>query len=135
MSNDPFATPSAPGGGIEWADLTGALLIITAHSLETGVQTAFGEKEAIRADVDVVDGDSYPDALIFPTLLISQLKKNTGGGKVLGRLGQGQAKPGQKPPWLLLEASEDDKKTALDWLNNQSLNQPAPAAGESKPPF
>ena len=56
-----------------------------------------------------------PDTLVFPKLLQSQLRSQI-GKKVLGRLGQGSAKPGQSAPWLLNEASADDIAKAEAWV-------------------
>lgn len=133
MSTTPFAAPSS-AAGITWADLNGALLIIDVKSVETGIRTLHGDSDAVRADVTVIDGTQtgtvYTDTLVFPKVLQSQLRGNV-GQKVLGRLGQGQAKPGQSAPWLLSEATADDTKTAMDWLNRNSLSTPA----QAQPPF
>lgn len=114
-----FATPSAPGGGITWADHKDALLLIEPLSLESQVQTAFGAADAVKANVHVIDGpgagESYDETLIFPKLLVSQTK-NQMGQKVLGRLGQGNQKAGQSAPWLLNEASPEDVAKAEAWV-------------------
>lgn len=124
-STDEFSSP-ASAVGITWNDLNGRLLLFTVHAQETDVQTNFGPANPIRADVVVLDGDqageSYDDTLVFPKALIGQLKPRI-GGKVLGRLGQGAAKPGQSPPWLLHDATDEDKKVGRDWL---SKNAPPP---------
>lgn len=113
-STDEFASP-ATSTGIKWEDLKGSLLLFEVHSLEAGIKTAFGETDAVRADVTVLDGtnagDTYNDTLVFPKVLVSQLRPNT-GRKVLGRLGQGAAKPGQSAPWMLQDATDDDKTVA-----------------------
>jgi hypothetical protein len=41
------------------------------------------------------------------------------GEKVLGRLGQGVAKPGQSPPWVLHEANDADVKAGTEYLASQ----------------
>ena len=111
--NDP-ATPS----GLVYEDINGRLLLITVIKLEADVPTTFGPKNAVRADIVVLDGadkgTEYLDTLVFPTLLVRQLERFT-GGKVVARLGQGQAKPGQKPPWKLAPATDDEKKTAAKY--------------------
>lgn len=131
MSNDPFAAPAAPSSGISWQDFNGALLMIEPKSIETGIQTSYGVADAVRADVTVLDGPhggtNVPDTLVFPKLLQGQLKSQV-GAKVLGRLGQGQAKPGQSAPWMLSEATDQDKQTAMQWLQQTATAQPAPAA-------
>lgn len=120
IETDDFTAPSAPGGGIDWKDHKGRLLLITAHEEVKDIQTSFGPKSAVRADVVVIDGpagaESFDDTLIFPKVLAGQVRKNIGGKKVLGRLGSGTAKPGQKPPWLIEEASADDIAKAKAYL-------------------
>ena len=125
-STEEFATP-ATASGIRWEDLNGSLLLIEVDSLETGVTTKFGPADAIRANVTVLDGDrtgeEFNDTLVFPKVLVSQLRPNV-GKKVLGRLGQGQAKSSQSPPWMLHDATDADKAIAR-----------AHVANNAKPPF
>lgn len=117
-STDEFAAP-ASSTGIKWEDLKGALLLFEVHSVETGIKTAFGETDAVRADVAVLDGtqagQTYNDTLVFPKVLLSQVRPSV-GKKVLGRLGQGSAKPGQSAPWMLQDATEDDKAVARAYV-------------------
>ena len=112
--NDDFSAPST-ATGISWADLKGSLLLFRVHALESGIKTVHGEAQAVRADVVVLDGvqadETYIDTLVFPKVLISQVKPKI-GGMVLGRLGQGKAKTGQSAPWTLSEATEADKVIA-----------------------
>ena len=63
-----------------------------------------------------------------PKVLAVQLRPRI-GQKVLGRLGQGQAKPGQDAPWVLAEATESDVDVALAFL--AKIAAPVAAA----PPF
>lgn len=129
-----FAQPSAPSGGITWADHNGALLLIEVKSFEPGVQTSFGVNDAVKADVTVIDGpgagENYIDTLIFPKLLVAQTKSQL-GQKVLGRLGQGQGKPGQSAPWLLNEAAAEDIAKAEAWVQQNAK----PAVTSAQPPF
>lgn len=124
MSN-PFATPAA-AGGVSWEDLDGRLLLIEPLSQEHGISTVHGEKDAIRANVTVLDGDTpdekFEDTLVFPLVLQGQLRPRI-GQKVLGRLGKGVGKPGQKPPWKLAEATEAEIQVGTAYL----------AGGISKP--
>jgi hypothetical protein len=142
---DMFSSP-ATATGLDLKALLGSLLLIDVHSQETGINTSFGLSDAIRADVAVLDGDSagetYNDTLIFPKVLQSQLRSRV-GGKVLGRLGQGAAKPGQSAPWTLTEPTDADKQLAVQWITQVSTpsvpEQPAPAAqptqtGATQPP-
>lgn len=119
-----FAEPSAPGTGISFKDYLGALLLIDVLGVEDHVPTVHskpGEKSpAVRADVTILDGtsagESFADTLIFPKVLQSQLKKQV-GQKVLGRLSQGQAKPGQSAPWVIDAPTDADKAAATAFLN------------------
>lgn len=127
-----FEQPSAPGDGIQWKDHRGALLLVEVEEFIPEISTNFGVTSAVRASVVVVDGDgkgeSYDDTLIFPKILVNQTKGQI-GKRVLGRLGQGEAKPGQSAPWLLNEASAADIQLAETWVSqNQQPTTTAPAA-------
>lgn len=115
---DPFGSP-ASADGIKWEALKGSLLLVAPSSFETDINTVHGPANAVKATVSVLDGDQadevYIDTLIFPKVLISQTKGSI-GGMVLGRLGQGQKKPGQSPPWTLIEAVDADKVVARAYL-------------------
>jgi len=132
-----FAAPAEPSG-ISYTDLNGALLLIKVHAVEADVPTAFSKpgqaNPAVRADLTVLDGpqagEQYEDALIFPKVLQGQLKSRV-GQLVLGRLGQGQAKPGQSAPWKLDAATQADTEKADAHLRKVS----APAGTGSEPPF
>jgi hypothetical protein len=127
-----FVSAAPPSGGITWADHKGALLIVEPISFETGITTSFGAADAVKADVYVLTGpdtaEEYKEALVFPKILASQLK-NQIGKKVVGRLTQGVAKPGQSAPWKLDEASPDDIAKAKAYLEK------TPALTSAAPPF
>lgn len=128
-----FSAPSAPSGGITWGDHEGALVLIEPIAFENGIQTTFGTADAVRANIHVLDGtgapESYPDALIFPKILVSQTKGQI-GAKVLGRLGRGVAKAGQSAPHILNEATAEDIAKAEAWVA-----QNAPAVTQAAAPF
>jgi hypothetical protein len=121
MAEDPFGNPGS-SSGVDFEELKGRLLVIKPDSTEE-INTSFGEKEAVRADLVVLDGPDAPieatDILIFPKVLIGQLRSAIGTGKmILGRLGQGIAKPGQKPPWKLDDPTDADRKIAAAWYSS-----------------
>lgn len=125
-----FSQPSAPSGGITWADHKGHLLLIEPEAFESGFKTSFGDADVVKATISDIDsGDVFDDGLIFPKLLVSQTKGQI-GQKVLGRLGQGQAKPGQSAPWLLEAASAEDIAAAEKWLADKK-----PAVTSAAAPF
>ena len=105
--NDPGSLDKLP-----LDELSGSLLLLDVHEQLDEIQTTFGPATPIRADVFVLDGahkgDEYVNALIFPRVLIGQLRGSI-GGKVLGRLGKGQAKAGQSAPWKLDTATPADR--------------------------
>lgn len=121
---DPFDAPGA-ASNVEWEAYLGKLLLIWPISKEEDVKTKdYGDKDAIRADLVVLDGNDGPeeffDILIFPLVLQGQLRRNVGKGRPnLGRLGQGEAVGKQKPPWKLFVASEKDEQMARDYLNKR----------------
>lgn len=118
-----FVSAAPPSGGINWTDLKGKLLVVEPLSVETGIKTAFGDSDAVRANVHVITGpgesEDYDDSLVFPKLLQSQLRGQI-GKKVVGRLGSGVAKPGQSAPYLLDEATPDDLAKAQEWLSKRA---------------
>lgn len=135
----PFAAPAAPSG-IDFKQLMGSLLMVEVLGHEEHVPTAVskpGEKSpAVRGNLTVLDGslanEVFEDALIFPKVLQGQLRSRV-GQLVLGRLGQGQAKPGQSAPWKLEAASQADEAVAEAYLRTRGT---APVtSATSEPPF
>ena len=139
MSN-PFTKP-ASATGIQWEDYLGKLLLIEPTAFESAIKTSLGERDAVRADVTVIDADGdgpeeIKDTLIFPRVLISQTRSLI-DEKVLGRLSQGEAKPGQNPPWKLLEATDADVELGVRYLESRKPKNTNPfaTAGKSDVPF
>lgn len=138
MTDSPFSKPSGSGpyDRINWQDLNGALLVVEPHSVETGIKTSMGERDAVRATVHVLDGPlagtTYQDTLVFPRALAGQLGRQI-GATVLGRLGKGEAKsPGQSAPWVLKDPSADDEDAAMVWLAARAA---APIVDDLEAPF
>ncbi len=128
-----FNDPSAGGDKLPLDDLTGSLLLFTVQEALTDVQTSFGPSNPVRADVAVLDGpkkgETYDDALVFPRVLASSLRPHV-GAMVLGRLGRGQAKPGQLPPWLLTAATAEEKQTGEKYLQHVAATKVADPVSE-----
>jgi hypothetical protein len=126
----------AESSGFSFEDHKGDLLLIVPTSRQEGIATTFGDKSAIGGYIAVLDGehkgDVYDDTLIFPLVLQGQLKsyveanaRAIANGKtvldeavtqVVGRLIQGVAKPGQKPPWKIDNPTEGDLETAGKYI-------------------
>jgi hypothetical protein len=120
-----FETPGSPtntSDRVQWEDLNGCLLIIDVHDVIRDITTVHGVADAISADVSVVDGQgagqTYKDILVFPRVLKGQLEERI-GKRVLGRLGQGEAKGGKTAPWRLADATPQDTATATEFLTSQ----------------
>lgn len=136
MTSNPFSSPAPATGGLDLKSLLGALLIVEPLSVEDGVQTVHGPATAVRATVHVVDGPNanevHEDVLIFPKVLVGQLRTRL-NQRVLGRLGQGLARPGQSAPWILQEAEAADIAAGTEYLNRQQSGQFAAPAAQQQP--
>jgi hypothetical protein len=112
--------PSAPSAGdkLELATVNGALVHITVQELISDIDTVHGKADAIKCDIGIVDGgrkgETLEDVLIFPKVLVGQLRNAVGAtdNVVVGRVGQGVAKPGKSAPWVLNTPSEADIELA-----------------------
>lgn len=118
---DPFSNP-ATASGTKVTEFEGSLLLVTPTGYEEGIETSFGTKDAVKANVVVIDeadptaSVKHDDMLLFQARLIGQTKSFVGKGLVLGRLGKGEAKKGQAAPWQLADATDDDKVKARAYL-------------------
>jgi hypothetical protein len=134
MSDD-FNDPGTGGDRIDFKELTGALLLFDVLGVEENIPTTFGDKPAVRADVAVLDGPlkgtTYKDTLVFPLVMIGQLKRSV-GGRVIGRVEQGNAKPAQNAPWQLATASDTDKDIGRRYIQYVAA-QAAPVIDPEEP--
>ena len=118
---DPFNSPAS--GQFRAKDFNGRLLIVTPNEYVTGINTVNGVKDAVDAKVVVVDetnpagSEVIEGARLFGGQLIAGTKPFIGKGMVLGRLGQGTAKPGQNAPWVLNDPTDEDRTKAQAYLS------------------
>lgn len=102
------------------SEVIGHLLIIKPTEHRTGVPTAnYGPKDAIQVDVVDLDqgGKIFRDCLWFNGVLIGSLRGHL-GELVLGRMAQGQPKPGQSAPYILETVPDGPaKQGAQQWVN------------------
>ena len=110
---DTFATGSS-GDRFVTADHEGQLVMFLGNS-EERFEGEYGEQMVARSQITIVldspDGvEVFHDSLIFGKALAPSVYRP--GKPVLGIIGKGEAKGGGNPPWLLLEPSEVDLKTA-----------------------
>lgn len=132
------ATDAPTGGAIKWADHAGKLAVIEPLSFEAEIPTSFGPKSAVRANVHIIigpsEGEVYGDVLVFPKVLQDQLRGHI-GSLVVGRLGSGEAKPGQAAPHKLLEASSEDMEKAKAYWAAKATPTMTSTASASAAPF
>jgi hypothetical protein len=119
---DQFDNPGTTAA-LDLNALNGKLLLIKPSRVEVGITTVLGAKDATVADVHVLDGDNpgelLAEAFVWPKVLQSQLRSTVSSGRfVLGRLGQGVAKPGQSKPWVLADATDEDRAVARKYLTD-----------------
>ena len=126
------------GDQVKVAELTGSLVLIWAKEYRKDVPTSFGPSDAIAADVHVLDGlkggETFKNTMLFQRALIGSLQAAIGGEPVLGRIGQGVAKPGQSAPYILQPFTDADAALATHYI--QQLGKPfqAPAGQPANPP-
>lgn len=93
--------------GLKVADLNGHLLIVTPVEYKTGINTVNGIAEAIEVNVVDLDTNEEHLSLLWFNVALRNALKPLLGQKVLGRIGQGAAKPGKNAPWILIDATGD----------------------------
>lgn len=125
-----FDQPEAGGDKIPFkergAELVAAnsLMLFHVHEVVPKIKTIHtkpGEEgsDAVRADVvfltGPLGGEYFGNALIFPKVLVSSLRGKV-GKQVLGKLGLGNAKPGQNAAYTLMPFSDSDAQIAMQYL-------------------
>lgn len=103
------------------AEHLGALCAFVEPDWETDVSTANGPADVAKCRyVIVLDGANagtvFESTMIFGKALAPAVYANGESPIVLGRIGQGEAKPGQNAAWLLNEATPADEQVAGTWF-------------------
>jgi hypothetical protein len=154
-----FDRPDAPGRDPDAPQFDpnqhlGDLLVVQVSDLMESVETEYGDRPVVVADVYVIQRDAtisatYPEAWLFGTVLFSQLKKKK-GRTVLGVLEQGEKRPGKKPPWRLADPTDAQEAVALRAMASKpdapepekepasdpwSVPEPATVGGAEKAPW
>lgn len=120
--------------GVKVADFNGHLLIVTPIEYKTGINTVNGITDAVEVHVVDLDTNEEHNSLLWFNVALRNALKPLIGNKVLGRIGQGAAKPGKNPPWLLIDATGD--ATAVAKANAYiagGIKSPAPVATAPTP--
>lgn len=108
-----FVAPAAGSGdSLKPADVEGHLLVVEPTEYIASMSTSFGDTDAVRITVhDITAAKTYESVLWFSGALVGSLKSRV-NQKVLGIMGKGTAKPGMSAPWILQDASGNDKAVA-----------------------
>lgn len=134
--------PAVPNADDKWtaAEHIGNLLLFFPTEVRRGIKTSNGDSDAVSCArvVNLDTGRVLHNTLIFGTALVPNIGGGAPDGVVLGRLGQGEGKPGQSKPWILLPHDETELHRAQDWLARDAqgqLTQPTapPTPGVSAP--
>jgi hypothetical protein len=130
-----FTAPASNTEGVKVADLNGHLLIVTPIEYKTGINTVNGVAEAIEVSIVDLDTNEEHHSLLWFNVALRNALKPLIGNKVLGRIGQGAAKPGKNAPWILIDATGD--ATAVAKANAYiagGITAPAPVAQATPTP-
>lgn len=135
MSN--FQQPGIGGDKFEAARHNGHLMLFFPSQFDQNIPTVNGSADAVTSRiVDLDTGEVLDDAKVWGKAMVPQLKGGIPDGMVLGRLGQGQSKGGNNPPWILHPHTEQDVARAEQWLAANPRNQfqnAAPAPQQENP--
>jgi hypothetical protein len=129
-----FTAPVSNTEGVKVADLNGHLLIVTPVEYKTGINTVNGITDAVEVNIVDLDTNEEHNSLLWFNVALRNALKPLIGNKVLGRIGQGAAKPGKNAPWILLDATGD--ATAVAKANAYiagGIKAPAPVAQATTP--
>lgn len=101
-------------------DHVGDLLIIAVNEYIPQFPTTNGVRDTVKAEIAVVEGNGadlrFPDALLFGSKLVPQLR-NKVGTTVLGRLNLGEKQAGKNAPYILDRPTAEDKALASKWVS------------------
>ena len=126
IDDDPFDSP-ATSEFVDWETINGELIVLVVEEYVKEISTVHGDNPAIKADLHVLTGElageSFEGTLIFGRSMIPQLKKRV-GKIVLARLGQGAKQKGKNAPWILEDASAEDRKIGREWYEARKNRDP-----------
>lgn len=129
--------PAIPNADDKWtaAEHLGNLLLFFPTEVRRGIKTSNGDSDAVSCSrvVNLDTGRILHNTLIFGTALVPNIGPGAPDGVVLGRLGQGEGKPGQSKPWILLPHDENELRVCQDWLARDAQGQVTQPTGPPTP--
>lgn len=100
------------------ADHVGSLAFFVVGGLETDVSTSFGDRDAVRCSLVLIDGPEagkeFEDILLFNSRIVSRLR-NVAGTIRLHRITYAEAKGGNNKPVEIVDATDADNELARSW--------------------
>jgi len=130
--------PAVPNADDKWtaAEHHGNLLLFFPTEIRRGIKTSNGDADAVACSrvVNLDTGRVLHNTLIFGTALVPNIGGGAPDGVVLGRLGQGEGKPGQSKPWILQPHDENELRRAQEWLAQDAQGQLQQPQAQAAPP-
>ena len=119
--------PAVPNAEDKWtaAEHLGNLLLFFPTEVRRGIKTTNGDADAVACSrvVNLDTGRVLNNTLIFGTALVPNIGPAAPDSLVAGRLAQGEGKPGQSKPWILLPHDENELRQVQAWLAHDAQNQ------------
>lgn len=113
--SQPWGKPPAASFEFGLADHDGVLAFFIVGGLHPNVSTSFGERDAVRCSIVMLDGPEagkvFEDILIFNSRPVARLR-NIPGQIILARIGMAQGKGSNNAPVELYEATPTDDALA-----------------------
>ena len=110
MTTFKLSRPSAGGTGWQKAEHLDHLTVFLGDLSEREVETSYGPGTAAHVDhlMCVECLEEWDDQLVFGAALVPRLTGDPDAEVIVGRLGQGIAKPGRSAPWTLDDPTDED---------------------------
>lgn len=119
----------SPGGGDRWSkdDHLDHLMVFAGDLSAQDTETSYGDATAAHCDYIVcVDCPQvWSDQLVFGAALVPRLTGDPDATIIVGRLGQGLAKPGKSAPWTLDDPTDADLAKAEQFLESYATYLPS----------
>lgn len=130
--------PAVPNADDKWtaAEHHGNLLLFFPTEVRRGIKTSNGDADAVACSrvVNLDTGRVLHNTLIFGTALVPNIGPAAPDGVVAGTLSQGEGKPGQSKPWILLPHDEAQLQRVQHWLALDAQGQVTQPSGPPTPP-
>lgn len=106
------------------------LLVFIGVTEAPDQKTPYGEADGAHCDyvVCLTEEAVFADAMVWGTALVPALVEGAAEVEVvIGHVTKGEAKPGQSPPWLLGDPTEEEERAVTSWLDAHAVRMPSGA--------